>query len=81
MTADIRDLVKDDIAAVSRFLVTHFGALDAEIKVTAIGLCQNLQHPGLHDVILTGVVDPDTEVNGFAADAAYALGLDPSQAA
>ena len=71
----------EDLDAVSGFLTSHFAALDAETKVAAIGLSQNLQHPALHAVIFAGLADLDTEVNGFAADAAYALGLDPSQAA
>ena len=72
---------EEDIDEVSRFLTAHFDALDAETKVAAIGLSQNLQHPALHAVIHTGLADPNAEVNDFAADAAYTLGLDPSQAA
>ena len=71
----------EDLDAVSNFLTSYFGRLDAETKVAAIGLSQNLQHPVLHAVVLAGLSDPDTEVNSFAADAAYTLGLDPSQAA
>ena len=71
----------EDTDAVSGFLTSHFEALDAETKVAAIGLSQSLQHPALHAVIHAGLADLDTEVNSFAADAAYALGLDPSQAA
>lgn len=70
-----------DVAEVARFLVGRFDELDAETKVAAVGLCQSLGHPALHAVIRAGVADPDTEVSAFAADAAYTLGLDTSQAA
>ncbi len=70
-----------DVAEVARFLAGRFDELDAETKVAAVGLCQNLEHPALHAVIRAGLADPDTEVSAFAADAAYMLGLDTSQAA
>ncbi len=72
---------EQDVAEVATFLTGHFDALDAETKVAAVGLSQSLGHPALHTVIHAGVADPDTEVSSFAADAAYTLGLDPSQAA
>ncbi len=72
---------EEDIDEVSRFVTAQFEALDAETKVAAIGLSQNLQHPALHVVIHAGLADLDAEVNEFAADAAYALSLDPSRAA
>ena len=72
---------EDDVAEVARFLAGCFNELDAETKVAAVGLCQNLEHPALHAVIRAGLADPDTEVSAFAADAAYMLGLDTSQAA
>ena len=61
-------------------LVDHFDDFDAETKVAAVGLSQSLGDPALHAVIRAGLADPDTEVSTFAADAAYMLGLDSSQA-
>ena len=72
---------EDEVTEVARFLAGRFGELDAETKVAALGLIQNLDDPALHAVIRAGLADPDTEVSAFAADAAYTLGLDPSQAA
>ena len=72
---------EDETAEVARFLVGHFDEFDAETKVAALGLSQSLGNPALHAVIRAGLADPDTEVNTFAADAAYTLGLDSSQAA
>ncbi|MFQ5572073.1 MAG: HEAT repeat domain-containing protein, partial [Rhodothermales bacterium] len=68
-------IAEEEYEDVRRFLEVHFDTLDAETKIAAIGLSQNLQHPILFDIIRVGQADPDMEVSAFAADAAYAIGL------
>lgn len=72
-------IMEYDYPEVAQFIQTHFSSFDAETKIAAINISSILQHPELQDVIRTGMVDPDMEVSGFAADAAYSVGLDPDQ--
>ncbi len=58
------------MARAGTFLQRHFEALSADDKMTAIGLCQQLDRPELQGVLLAAQSDPDPSISSFAADTA-----------
>ena len=76
-----QSITYDVMPAVSQFLDTYFDVLDAEVKIAAINLSQQLQQEILYNVIHAGLRDPDPTVNSFACNAASDLNIDISSEA
>jgi HEAT repeat protein len=70
-------LPADAYPDVGAFLARHFGNEDIETKHAVLAVCRHGSHPALHQVIQSGVTDPDPAVHAAALEAAQAIGLPP----
>lgn len=66
-------LSEDALAHVGAFLKQHFDALSMDAKMTALGLCRQLDRPELHGMLHAAQSDPHPEVRSLAADAAGSI--------
>lgn len=68
----------DQLAAAGAFLQRHFDALDADGKITTLGLCRQLGRPELHGIVEAAQTDPDPQVRSLARDVGAPNGLPSS---